>query len=310
MPIWLIINRMFWGEIMLNQVRYFQAVVRCNSFTEAAEECNISQSAISQQIKALELELGFQLIERMNRKFALTPAGEHFYKKSLIIVADYDRLVQDSARIARKDHPELRIGYLKSYAGSAIQIAVAHFSEKYPDVNVSIMGGSHEDLYDVLRTEQVDLVMSDQRRAFSDEYINCSLVYANCYVEIASRNPISALETVSPEELKNTPCILVSSKGQQKTEAEYYRDIFGFHGDFLFADSLEEARLMVVQNNGFMPIDDGPVLVGNTTVRIPLCRNDRPVTRHYCAFWKADNSGYYVEKFADILKALFLQQIN
>lgn len=295
---------------MLNQVRYFQAVVRLNSFTEAAEECHISQPAISQQIKALEQELGFQLIERMNRKFVLTPAGEHFYQKSLIVVTDYDRLVQDSARIARKDHAELRIGYLKSYAGNAIQIAVAHFSEKYPDVNVSIIGGSHEDLYDALRTEQIDLAMSDQRRAFSDEYINCSLVYANCHVEIAARNPISVLKTVTPEDLKNTPCILVASKDQQKTEAEYYRDIFGFQSDFLFADSMDEARLMVIQNNGFMPIDEGPTPVGNTTVRILLCRNDRPITRHYCAFWKANNSGYYIEEFADILKSTFLQLNN
>ena len=67
---------------MLNRVRYFQAVVHCNSFTEAAEECHISQSAISQQIKALEQELGFELLTRMNRKFELTPAGEHFNKKS------------------------------------------------------------------------------------------------------------------------------------------------------------------------------------------------------------------------------------
>ena len=66
---------------MLNQMRYFQAVVRCGSFTGAAEECHISQSAISQQIKALEQELGVQLIMRMNRKFELTPEGEYFYKK-------------------------------------------------------------------------------------------------------------------------------------------------------------------------------------------------------------------------------------
>lgn len=43
---------------MIKQIRYFQAVVRCKSFTEAAEECFISQSAISQQVQALEQELG------------------------------------------------------------------------------------------------------------------------------------------------------------------------------------------------------------------------------------------------------------
>lgn len=292
---------------MLNQVRYFQAVVCCGSFTEAAEECHISQSAISQQIKALEQELGIQLLVRRNRKFTLTPAGEYFYKKSLVLVADYDRLVQDSVRIATKDHAELRIGYLKGYAGQEIQTTVAHFSEKYPDVNVHIISGSHEDLYDLLRTERIDLIMNDQRRAFSDMYVNYSLAYINCCIEIASRNPISALETVSPEELKNTPCILVASKNQQKMEQEYYKDIFGFQGDFRFADSIEEARLMVVQNNGFMPIDDGAELVGNTTTRIPLYRRGEPITRHYCAFWKKDNSGYYVEEFAEMLKKEFLE---
>ena len=263
-------------------------MIRCGSFTEAAEECHISQSAVSQQIKALEQELGFQLIERMNRKFALTPAGEFFYKKSLIIVSDYDRLVRDSSRIAQNDHAELRIGYLKSYAGGAVRSAVALFSEKYPDVRASIMSGSHEELYEALRNENVDIIMSDQRES--------------CYAEVAARNPISALERVTPADLKNTPCILIASPKQQKTEQQYYSDVFGFLGDFLFADNMDEARLMVVQNNGFMPTDKEPATEGNTTVKIPVYRNDKPVTRHYCAFWKADNSGYYIEEFAEMLK--------
>ena len=73
---------------MTRQIRYFQSVIRNNSFSEAAEECHISQSAISQQIRTLERELGFSLLERKNRKFSLTPAGEYFYKKSLILIAD------------------------------------------------------------------------------------------------------------------------------------------------------------------------------------------------------------------------------
>ena len=49
---------------MLKQIKYFQAVVRCNSFSEAAEECYISQSAISQQVQTLERELGVTLLKR------------------------------------------------------------------------------------------------------------------------------------------------------------------------------------------------------------------------------------------------------
>ena len=295
---------------MLNQVRYFQAVVRLGSFTQAAEECNISQSAISQQIKALEQELGVQLLERSKRKFTLTPAGEHFYKKSLILVADYDRLVQDTVRLTRKDHPELRIGYLTSYAGHGVQTAVAHFSEKHPDVKVFLTGGSHEDLYEALQNEKVDLAISDQRRAFSENYNNLSLARIGCCAEIASRNPISALPSVEPEDLKNTPCILIASKKQQKTEQAYFSEIIGIQSDFLFANSLDEARLMAVQNNGYLLIDEDAERVGNTTKRIPLCRREKPVTQHYCAFWKMDNSGYYVEEFAEILKEVFAQRVH
>lgn len=182
------------------------------------------------------------------------------------------------------------------------------FSEKYPDVKVTMFGGSHEDLYDALQSESADIVINDQRRAFSDEYVNLSLARERCYAEIAARNPISALEKVTPSELKNTPCVLIASPKRQKTEREYFGDIFGFRGDFLFADNVDEAQLMVVQNNGFMPTTDNSATVGNTTVKIPLYRSGRPVTQHYCAFWKTDNSGYYIEDFAEILKNVFSRQ--
>ena len=56
---------------MFRQIRYFQSVVRLKSFSKAAEENFISQSAVSQQIQALERELGFPLFERRNRSFEL-----------------------------------------------------------------------------------------------------------------------------------------------------------------------------------------------------------------------------------------------
>ena len=290
---------------MLHQIRYFQSVVKNNSFTEAAEECHISQSAVSQQIKALETELGVQLLLRKNRGFELTEAGAYFYKKSLIMMADYDRLVQDTVRISREDLPELRIGYLKSYGSLQLQNAVSAFTAKHPDIRVTVTGGNHEDLYDLLRTNRIDIVLNDQRRAFSDAYVNCSLAYRDTYAEIAVRNPMARLEAVTPSELKNTPCILVASKDQQKTEQEYYRTIIGIESEILFASSLEEARLMTVQNNGFMPVDEGTPEYGNTTVRIPLFRSGKRLSTHYCAFWKADRREQYAEEFADILKREF-----
>ena len=77
---------------MLRQMQYFYAVVRTGSFTEAAEECFISQSAISQQIKALESDLGVKLLVRKNRSFHLTKAGEYLYHKSGQLLEDFEQV--------------------------------------------------------------------------------------------------------------------------------------------------------------------------------------------------------------------------
>ena len=165
---------------MIKQIKYFQAVVRCKSFTEAAEECFISQSAISQQIQALEQELGVKLLNRGNRKFSLTPAGEYFYRKSIVLIADFERMRNETVRIANKDRAVLRIGYLRCYSGQEFRMAVADYSQRYPDVSIQIINGNHEDLYTALRNDEVDLILSDQRRAFSDEYVNFILASSEC----------------------------------------------------------------------------------------------------------------------------------
>lgn len=293
---------------MLRQIKYFQAVVRNNSFSEAAESCHISQSAISQQIKALENELGFKLLERKNRKFTLTPAGEHFYKKSLILIADYEQLCSEAAKIANGNEAVLKIGYLRSYISKEVQLALEDFSVKYPGVSVQLMYGNHEELFNLIRSGEADLVLNDQRRAFSDEYVNLILATNSMYIEISQRNTISALPSVTTQELKNIPCILVASKDQQTIEQEYYQTVIGLQGEFVYAENLEEARLRIISGQGFMPVEGNaqPVNFGTSICRIPLFRGNRQITRNYCLFWKKDNSGYYIEEFADILKNKFV----
>lgn len=294
---------------MLKQLKYFQSVVRLNSFSAAAEENFISQSAISQQVQALERELGFRLLERKNRSFTLTPAGEYFYQKSLILTADYERMCSEAAKIAKGDQASLKIGYLRCYTGSEFHRALELFSEKHPDVDVSVTYGNHEELYAMLRSEGVDLILNDQRRAFSDEYVNLLLTTCESYVEISARSPLAQLSQITPAELKNIPCILIASAAQRGTEQEYYQTIVGLQGEFLYAENMEEARLMVISRKGFLPVEGASALpsAGTSIVRIPLVRGEEPILRNYCAFWKKDNSGYYVEEFAKLLKEQFAE---
>ena len=293
--------------MLLRQLEYLQAVIENGNFYLAAEQCHVSQSAISQQIKKLEEELGVKLLERHNRTFSLTPAGEHFYRKSLIISGDLKHLVRETKRIADHDHAVIRIGYYKGYHGNELSEAIALFSEKYPTVDVRIMVGSHEELYHATENDSIDLAINDQRRAFSDTYHNEILAESRIYIELSSKNPLSKLSTLETEDLKNTPCILVINQTGQKEEQTYYENIIGLQGDFLFADTVQEARLKIITGQGYMPVDViGEQVWFDTAVsRIPLVRNQTPIKKTYCAFWKKDNSGYYIEEFVQILKSCF-----
>lgn len=193
---------------------------------------------------------------------------------------------RETIRIADNRHAKLRIGYYRGYHGDELSEAIAHFSSKYPTVEVSILVGSHEELYRAMENHQVDLVLNDQRRAFSDAYNNEILTESHMYIEISNRNPLARLETIEISELKNIPCILVINPAGQQEEESYYEDIVGIKGDYLFADSIQEARLKIITGQGYSPVDviGNPKQLDSTIERIPLVRNGEPVRKTYCAF--------------------------
>ena len=144
--------------------------------------------------------------------FTLTLAGEYFYQISLILIsliltADYERMCIEAAKIARSNQAELKIGYLRCYTEIEFHRALELFSEKHPDVEVSVAYGNHEELYNLLRTGNSDIVLNDQRRAFSDEYVNLILTTCRSYIEVSSHSSLAQTEHISPSELKNSPCI-------------------------------------------------------------------------------------------------------
>lgn len=292
--------------MLFRQMKYFISVVECNSFTEAAEQCYISQSAISQQIRSLEKELGVELIHRENRRFTLTPAGEYFYEQSKGILNEVEDIRRETFRIGKDKELELKIGYLRCYSGQELHQAVAEFSRLYPEVSIHIVNGTHEELYDLLRFGGADLVLTDQRRAFSDKYANFQLLKCGCYAELSVRSPLAEQESVTMEELKRQACILISSREQQNIEEDYYKNTLGFGGRFLFAENLEEGRLMVAGNRGFLPVERVGTLppCGTGVKRLPVMEQGQQLKRNYCLFWVKENASYYIEELAEILRKL------
>ncbi len=286
---------------MHRQMHYFIAVVEANSFFEAGEICHISQSAISQQIRALEEELQVQLLERHGRKFTITPAGRYFYEQAKKQVQALDSTVREVRRIASGEYQRLRVGVLHGFSSRIIQKTVQRFTASHPHVRLSLTTGTHEALFHPVNEGSLDMVINDQWRALSDQYINEELMEQPLFALLRQDDPLAAAGRGAVEDMQDRLCILVTSPEQRESEAAHWRDVMGLQCSFLFAENVEEARMNAAAGIGFYPCDaDMPADGG--TVRVPLVRGAAALTRKIFAFWPESSDSSLQWEFAEALR--------
>jgi len=291
---------------MFQQMQYFIAIVKNHSFTQAAVDCHISQSAISQQMKDLENTLGVTLLARKGRSFEVTAAGQYFYTHSLTIIADVAQLAKNTVLLGKPEAASLAIGYLRSFGTSEFLQTVSRFSQAYPQVKIHITSGSHEELFELLQTDEIDLAFSDQRRALSNAYQNEFLTASEFMVAVSQTLPVDA-ERLDIADLADFPCILIANQGSQESDETYYRDVLGVKGAFVLATSYDDAQMLVASNQGYLIINSRMQAQLNPEVvkLIRLTNGKQRLVQNYYAYWKADNSGFYIESFAELLKQSF-----
>ena len=286
---------------MHRQMSYFIAVVETNSFFEAGEVCHISQSAISQQIRALERELQVTLLERHGRKFTVTPAGRYFYEQAKKQVQALDSAIREVRRIDSGEYQRLRVGVLNGFSGRIIQKTVQDFAVSHPHVRLSLTTGTHEELFHPVNDGSLDMVINDQWRALSDQYINEELMEQPLFALLRQEDPLAAEGRVHFEDVQDRLCILVTSPEQRENEVMHWRDVLGLQSSFLFTENVDEARMNVAAGIGFYPCDaDMPTDGG--TVLLPLYRGDTPLTRKIFAFWPESSDSSLQWEFAEVLR--------
>jgi len=138
----------------LNGLRAFEAAARRLSFTLAAAELNVTQTAISHQIRRLEEQLGIRLFERRNRGLALTREAQGYLPS---VRAAFEDLRQATARLQRPGRDELLVvSSTASLAAKWLVTRMAAFQDAHPGIEVRITTSAH--LVD-FRREQVDMAV-------------------------------------------------------------------------------------------------------------------------------------------------------
>jgi len=109
----------------LNQLRYFVSVAETGSFTKAAMNHYVSQTAVTQQIHSLEELIGTKLLDRNSRPATLTPAGKVFLKEAREILSKMDAAMIRAREASTGVEGELRLGFTKGYEHSDAEKQVA-----------------------------------------------------------------------------------------------------------------------------------------------------------------------------------------
>ncbi|EMN3736325.1 LysR family transcriptional regulator [Pseudomonas aeruginosa] len=142
----------------LRHLRYFIAVAEELHFGRAAERLGISQPPLSQQIQALEEEIGARLFERTNRRVELTDAGRLFLDESRQVLAQVDKAVLLARRAHLGELGELKIGFTSSAPfTSTIPSSIHAFRKTYPDVHLDLQEMSSRQVLKALLEESLQV---------------------------------------------------------------------------------------------------------------------------------------------------------
>jgi DNA-binding transcriptional LysR family regulator len=143
----------------LQQVRYFLAVASTLNFTRAAEQCNVTQPALTKGVQKLERELGGQLIYRERLLTQLTDLGKEVLPMLERTLASAEAVRRRAQEFQRKEVAPLKIGLAPSISASLVLDPIAEIAKLVPGLHVELREGAAEKLVDLLLEGEINAAM-------------------------------------------------------------------------------------------------------------------------------------------------------
>lgn len=145
--------------MQFQQLLYFVAVAETRHFTRAAEQVHVSQPSLSQQVRALEKELGAELFSRARGNIALTDAGEALLPLARRILADADTARIEVQELAQLRRGRIRLGATPSVCTGLLPEVLRAFHDRHPGIQLLLEEGGSHDLVRELARGALDLAI-------------------------------------------------------------------------------------------------------------------------------------------------------
>lgn len=287
----------------IKQLQYFISVAEHLSFTNAAKEHYLSQTAISQQIKNLEDTLGFKLFFRNNHSVTLTSSGDVFYFETKSLLKNLNTAINNASLVSSGYIGTINIGFFEGYESIILPKLLADFKFKYPRINLNIVRGNIDELYKKLQNNSIDFVFGYDFSTSKYSFIENKLL-STCplCVVLYTNHKFATRDVINRTELEDEDFIFIS-----RSISPFAFDIllsnflpYGFSPNIKYkVDSIETSLLMVKSELGItiLPkVQDN--YKSNDLVFIPL---ENEITNSTIS-WNKNNTDSKIEIFINFIK--------
>lgn len=274
----------------IERFRYFIATAKYGSITQAAKSCFLSQSALTQQIHALEKELGVQLIIRNARGIELTQTGKQLLPKAMQLVNDYDALLK-SIPSGKEKAKRLTIGYTGPLEKALLQKTIPLFHQSYPHIDIQLEAYGMQAIDGAINQGMCDLVLTVSGEVNDRQLSHRQIMVRPMDVAVSIHSDLANRQSIAFEQLKSYRFVVLrpdaSSKVSRKIR-QWLIDLGWDLSNIIYADNIESQLLMISLNEGISLMPRGQYASQDAIKLIPL--KDSLGLHHVCeAYWYPTN---------------------
>ncbi len=241
-------------HLNLHHLRYFWRVAHRGNLTEAAREMNVSQSALSVQLKKLEDALGHPLFERRGRSLVLTEAGRIALDYADTIFSAGEELVKTLSGRAGPDRRPLRVGAITTLSRN-FQVAFLRPVIGRPDVELTVRSGTLPELLALLDAHEIDIVLTNRDVTREGARpVHGHLIEAQP-VGIVGRPEDGVAPLAFPHDLDGVPVVLPARSSEVRLAFDRVTELAGVRPQVLAeVDDMAMLRLLARETPGALAL--------------------------------------------------------
>ena len=290
----------------LNQLKYFIAVVRCLSFTEAAKSLFMTQPALSRQIQAMEAELGTQLFIRDKKTLKLTPGGSALYSKLPDFLRQYEEMMEDARNANRDFEGQLRIGFLDIYdASSLFPPVVEAFQRNHGGIRLTMERFSLGELPERLYEGKLDIICTYGFSLFDKpDLVTVNVQKFDSCVMFNKDHPLANKPDLTMDDLRQERFIQLGSEASQEGY-QYIANLIsrgGISPEVQYVEKNDDVLLWVEMGCGIAVTSDRTVERHNPKVVIRELNMPEVKGHDITVAWRRSNYNPAIALFMELME--------